>query len=331
MPNYILDKFVSTKAGEPYRLFPFGEISRGGKTRNITPEYAAQFKLPPFKPPVKLGSHEDTTPAGGHITRLEVREDGLYAHTEYTEKGGKSIAEGDYRYHSPEVIWDDGALETSDGVIAGPLIVGDALLHTPYLGESTAFYTSKEIEMAENTVAVDKGLLEKLLDLLKPATPEQPAPVVELVPAPVTEAAEFKAVVQEREDFKAQLDAIKAEQAAKETKANLTAQLQKKEDFGAVFAEAPAADEAAGVLATMTEAQRDYVMRNFRALIAQIDESKLTNETGTEKGAPLGDDPKAEFNAQVLKAKEEKGVNYVEAFELTKTTHAELFKSAFGK
>jgi hypothetical protein len=73
------------------------------------------------------------------------------------------------------------------------------------------------------------------------------------------------------------------------------------------------------------------VMRNFRALIAQIDESKLTNETGTEKGAPLGDDPKAEFNAQVLKAKEEKGVNYVEAFELTKTTHAELFKSAFGK
>jgi hypothetical protein len=331
MPNYILDKFVSTKAGEPYRLFPFGEISRGGKTRNITPEYAAQFKLPPFKPPVKLGSHEDTTPAGGHITRLEVREDGLYAHTEYTEKGGKSIAEGDYRYHSPEVIWDDGALETSDGVIAGPLIVGDALLHTPYLGESTAFYTSKEIEMAENTVAVDKGLLEKLLDLLKPATPEQPAPVVELVPAPVTEAAEFKAVVQEREDFKAQLDAIKAEQAAKETQANLTAQLQKKEDYGAVFAEAPAADEAAGVLATMTEAQRDYVMRNFRALIAQIDETKLTKETGTEKGEALGDDPKAEYNAQVLKLAEEKKINYVEAFNLGKTVYADLFSTAYGK
>jgi hypothetical protein len=331
MSNYILDKFMSTKPGEPYRLFPFTEITRGGVTRKITPEYAAQFKLPPFKPPVKLGSHEDTTPAGGHITRLEVREDGLYAHTELTEKGGKAIAEGDYRYHSPEVIWDDGALETSDGVIYGPLIVGDALLHTPYLGESTAFYTSKEIEMAENTVAVDKGLLEKLLDLLKPATPEPSAPVTE-PPAPViTEAAEFKAVASERDDYKTQLETLKAEAATKEARVALSAQLQKKEDFGVVFAEATAADEAAGVLARLPESDREWVMRNFKALIAQIDESNLTTETGTEKGAPLGDDPKAEYNAQVLKTADEKKIGYVEAFELCKTTHADLFKAAFAK
>jgi hypothetical protein len=331
MPNYILDKFVATKPGEPYRLFPFTEITRGGVTRKITPEYAAQFKLPPFKPPVKLGSHEDTTPAGGHITRLEVREDGLYAHTELTEKGGKAIAEGDYRYHSPEVIWDDGALETSGGVIYGPLIVGDALLHTPYLGESTAFYTTEEIDMQEN-ISVPKGLFEKLMELIKPAAdPEPPAPVVEPAPVIVTEAAEFKAVASERDDYKTQLETLKAEAATKEARVALSAQLQKKEDYGVVFAEATAAGEAAGVLAGLSESDREFVLRNFRALIAQIDESKLTKETGTEKGAPLGDDPKAEFNAQVLKTKEEKGVNYVEAFELTKTTHAELFKSAFGK
>lgn len=329
MSNYILDKFVSTKPGEPYRLFPFGPITRGGVTRDITPEYAAQFKLPPFKPPMKLGSHEDTTPAGGHIVRLEVRDDGLYAHTELTEKGGKSISEGDYRYHSPEVIWDDGALETSDGVIAGPLIVGDALLHTPYLGESTAFYTSKEIDMQEN-ISVPKGLFEKLLELLKPAAvePEPPAPVE---PTPVTETAEFSAVVTERDDYKAQLDALKAEQAAKEAKAALVATLQKKDEYGMVYVELSKADEAATQLASMNDSQREWVMRNFKAFIAQIDESKLTTELGTEKGAPLGDDPKAEFNAQVLKLSSEKKIGYIEAFELAKTTHADLFKAAFGK
>jgi hypothetical protein len=331
--SYILDKFVSVKAGDPYRLFAFGEITRGGVTRTITPEYAAQFKLPPFKPPVKLGSHEDTTPAGGHITRLEVREDGLYAYPEFTDKGNKAVSEGDYRYHSPEVIWDDGALETSDGVIAGPLILGDALLHSPYLGEATAFYstnTIKENDMQEN-ISVPKSFLETLLGYLQPKKQEAPEQPESPEPVKVEETEQFKAAIKEREDYKAQLDAIKAESEAKELKSAIVSQLQKREDFGAVYESLDAATDAAAHFAALPADEREYFMRQIKALTAQIDESKLTGEQGKENAPAIGGDPKAEFGAQVEAIMKEKKVNYVDAFNVAKTVHADLFTAAYGK
>lgn len=326
--SYILDRFVTTKAGDAYRLLPFGKITRGGVTRNITPEYASTFKLPPFTPPIKLGSHDDTTPAGGHLTRLEVREDGLYCYPEFTEKGQKALDEGDYRFHSPEVIWDDGALETSEGLIAGPLIIGDALLHTPYLGNATAFYSTtntKELDMQEN-ISVPKAWLEKVMEFLTPKKTDEPP----VVPPPIEETEQFKAAIREREDYKAKLAALETEDKARELKATLAAQLQNKEDYGMVYVELKAAQEASDVLATMDDAQREWVMRNFKAYIAQIDESKLTGETGKENAPPIGDNPRAEFDALVQKIVKEKSINYVDAFNVAKTTHADLFKAVYG-
>jgi hypothetical protein len=126
--------FVTTTPGEPFRLLRFGPLFKGGKLRELTAELLAKFKLPQ--------SHADTTPAGGHITGLEVRDDGLYAKTEWTPLGLTAIEEGHYRYQSPEVIWEEGGLENPDTgqTIRGPLIVGAALLPNPHLGESAALY-----------------------------------------------------------------------------------------------------------------------------------------------------------------------------------------------
>jgi hypothetical protein len=141
---FVIDDFVATQAGEPYRLLKFGIIKKGGRIHVFTPEVASQFKLPPFKPAIKLGSHEETTPSGGSIVKLEVRSDGLYAYPEFTAKGHQAIAEGNFRYHSPEIVWEDGAMETNDrGWISGPLVIGDALLHTPHLGEAAALYSAE--------------------------------------------------------------------------------------------------------------------------------------------------------------------------------------------
>lgn len=142
---FVMDNYVQVQPGQPYRLFPFGKIIKGGFTHVITPDYAKKFKLPHFKPAIKLGSHEDTTPAGGSISKLEVREDGLYAYPDLTEKGSKALAEGDYKYHSPEVLWDDGVIENpqTGELMSGPFIVGDALLHTPHLGEDAALYSAE--------------------------------------------------------------------------------------------------------------------------------------------------------------------------------------------
>lgn len=183
--------------------------------------------------------------------------------------------------------------------------------------------------MQEN-ISVPKGLFETLLGLIKPAVQEEPpAPAPE--PTPVTEAAEFKAVAIERDDYKAKLEAFQAEQAAKEAKSALVATLQKKEDYGAVFADATAADEAAGVLAGLTESQREFVLRNFRALVAQIDESKLTKEVGDEQAQALGDDPKALFNAAALKIASDRKINYNDAMEVVKKETPDLFNAAFKK
>ena len=90
-------EFVNTKPGDPIRLFPFGKLFKNGKLIEFTKELAARFRLPHFKPPIKLGSHNDDQAAGGHITGLEVRDDGLYAHVELTDKGGEALVAGDFR------------------------------------------------------------------------------------------------------------------------------------------------------------------------------------------------------------------------------------------
>lgn len=323
--SYLIDNYVNTKAGEPYRLFPFGRIVKNGKAREITPEYAAKFKLPHFKPPVKLGSHNDETPAGGHIIGLEVRQDGLYAIPQWNDKGEASMRDGAYRYHSPEVLWDESGIENpEDGtVISGPLILGDALLHTPHLGEKTAFYSFEKTgdTMSDENITMPKSFYDKFIAPLMERKPE--TQVIEKQPE------DYEATKIERDEYKAKLEKYEAEQAKNELFNGVVKSLQDKEKFGSMFIELKAAEEAAGVMSGMSPEQREWCMRNFSALVAQIDESKLTEEKGKDTQAES--DPKAAFNAAVLAVANEKKIKYNAAFEEVKVSQPDLFKSAFGK
>jgi hypothetical protein len=324
----IYDAFVATRPGEAYRLLPFGKIQRakGGPERNLTPEMARQFKLPHFKPPVKLGSHEDTTPAGGHIIGLEVRDDGLYAIPEWTPKGDQTITDGDYKYHSPEIIWEDGAIEdaTTGSWINGPLIVGDALLHVPALGEATALYTSQiktegDIPMPEETVQVSKSLWEQLGALFKPADPA-PAPVT---PPPAVVPEEYVAAKRERDELAAKLAQIEADKLQAETITKLTADLRG-EKFGKEFDDT-AAPEAAKVLAGMRDEQREWVMTRLAAMSARINYAALTAEMGTSSSGIQ--DPREALSAAVQAKMSEKKINYADAYQIVKNEAPELFKA----
>ena len=313
--TYLIDDYVNTKTGQSYRLFPFGKIVKNGKTREITPAYASQFKLPHFKPAVKLGSHEDATPAGGHIIGLEVRADGLYAIPEWNEKGEIALSDGAYRYHSPEVIWDDGAIENpADGnMMNGPLIVGDALLHMPHLGEATALYsietTTEELQM-EN-VSIPTSMWEKYIAPLFTREPEK----VEVVKEP----EDYAVTKQERDELKAKL-------AKQQVEAERKARVEK---FDAELKETKADPTLAEILADVPAETAEAVMKQFKALSAQIDESALLKEKGTEGESVT--DTKAAFNAAVLALASDKQLNYNAAFEQAKTAHADLFKAAFPK
>jgi hypothetical protein len=315
--DYLLDNYVTTRPGQPYRLFPFGKIVKNGKTRVITPEYAAQFKLPHFRPAVKLGSHEDTTPAGGHIIGLEVRDDGLYAVPEWNEQGETAMSNGAYRYHSPEVLWDDGAIEnpTDGAMINGPLILGDALLHMPHLGEATALYSIEpmEAETMNENVTIPQSLWDKFIAPLFAKEPERVEVKVEVIPD------EYKAAVVERDELKAKI--TEQEQA--------TAHKARVEKFDADLKATKADPALSDLLADLPEEKAEAIMKQFKALSEQINESALTGETGTAGGAV--EDPKAAFNAAVLAISSDKHISYNAAFEQAKGEHADLFKAAFQK
>lgn len=311
---YLKDDFVTTKTGTAYRLFPFGKLVKNGKVRVITPDLASQFKLPHFKPAIKLGSHDEPTPAGGHIIGLEVRDDGLYAVPEWNEAGEKALADGAYRYHSPEVIWNDGALENPEtgAAINGPLVLGDALLHMPHLGEAAALYGIEPLSIKEKTMEENfevpsplKGLWDKFVASLTPAKVEPEK--VEVIPD------DYAAAKQERDELKAKI----------ETQEKDAARRSLVEKFDAELKDTKADPSLAELLADVPGETAEAIMRQFKALSEQINESALTTEKGTEGTA--AQDPKAEFNAAVLALSAEKHITYNAAFEEAKNTHADLF------
>ncbi len=317
---YLYDEFVSVTAGNPFRLFPFGTVYKGGKKHEITPEYAGRMKLPHFKPPIKLSSHEDNAPAGGFIVGLEVREDGLYALPEWNEAGQRAMQDGAYRYQSPEIIWEGGFEDPKTGnLIEGPLIVGAALLHMPHLGDDVALYHVEPIEKGDNPMTVEKieipkGLYEKFsawLDGLTNKPPEQ----LPAEPVKVEESDEFKAVAQERDSFKAELDALKAEQAKREAVSKFEGELK----------DAKADPELAEILAGLTPEQAEPIMRQIKALAAQT-EVQVEGEVGDGgSAAPAGDNPAAEFDAEIKRIQAEEKVDYGAALLKVAQTKPELY------
>lgn len=316
--TFFIDNYVSTKVGDAFRLFPFGKIVKNGKTREITRESAASFKLPHFRPAIKLGSHEDTTPAGGHIVSLEVRDDGLYALPEWNEAGAKAMQDGAFRYQSPEIIWEDGALENpKDGtMINGPLILGDALLHNPHLGEDTAFYSTEILQTGEQPMSENITVPTSLWDKFIAPLLQKPEP------------QEVKTVIPEDyESTKLELNEVKSKLEAQAFAVERKARVDK---FESELKETKADPTLAELLADLSDDKAGLVMRQFKALSEQIKESNLTEEKGTDSTGVAGD-PKAEFNAAVLNIVKDAHVNYNAAFEQAKIQHADLFKAAFAK
>lgn len=309
----LIDEFVTVKPGEPIRLFPWGAIVKNGKRREIKPGMG--WRIPHFKPAIKLGSHEDATPAGGHITGLEERDDGLYALLELNDRGAQAIQEGAYRYHSPEVIWEGAGFENplTGESIPGPLIVGDALLHMPHLGEAAALYSVQEVNtMTMETVEVPKTWWESLSAIFKRAAEPEPPEA----PAPADDGADkFAAITAERDQYRAELEEMKAEAQKR----------QRVDGFAAQLAETKA-EPNAEMLASMTDDQATWVIQQFKALSAQINESALTGEIGSE-GAGLPTDPVAAFDQAVKAYAAEHKLEYAQALQRVAVEQPDLYRA----
>ena len=318
--DFLVDDFASVLPGVAFRLFPFGRIVKGGKVREVTKELAAKFRLPHWRPAIKLGGHADDAPAGGFITGLEVRDDGLYALTEWNEQGAAAMAEGKFRYHSPEVAWAGGFEDPTTGIVSdAPTIVGDALLHTPHLGEATALYSVEQVidtnggnSMTEETIPVAAGLLDRLIARLDRPDPK-PDPVAPIEPQGEDFVAKYEAEAEQVEILKAQIAKSEAQAAVAERVTHFASELP---------------DEAESMhimLANMDEDQaKDFAVR-IKALTEQAKASGLTEDVGASGESEGAGDPVAAFDAAIKAKMADKALTYPAAVDAVITESPDLF------
>lgn len=324
----LLDEFTTITLGEPFRLFPFGTVVKNGKRREFTRELAALFKLPHFKPPIKLGSHDEKTAAGGFITALEVRDDGLYAVPEWNDEGGAALTKGSYRYHSPEVIWETGVIEnpTTGELNSAPLIWGDALLHTPHLGEGAALYSvtpytdgGKNMTAQNETVSVPAGLWDTFMSWFNSNTTQKPPEPTPAAPEPSNgNVDQYKAQVDE---YAAKVAAYEARIQEMEAASQYSARVVQ---YSTEFASHPAIAQNAELhqqLAKLPEDTAVYFSTQLKALAAQIKESNLTEDVGKNGH---GNSPVEAFGALVVQHMAEHKVSYPEAVKAVAAAHPEL-------
>lgn len=330
MSEYVVTEFVTVAAGEPFRLLPFGVLVKNGRRREVTPELAARFHLPHFRPPIKLGSHADITPAGGHIIGLEVRADGLYAVPEFNDAGAAAMTNGAYRYHSPEIVWEGGLEDPLTGVmLAAPLIVGDALLHTPHLGEAAALYAAEITQgvesMTTENVTMPASLLERILAMFG-QRPDPAALEPETPPAPVALSAavavdQLTALQAERDDLAARIETMEADRA----------RVARVEQFAAEFVGTSLATDAElpTLLATLPDGPAAELTRRLKALAEQSRVSALTADVGNEGTAATGD-PTAQLDAAIRAKMAADKVDYNAALRSVTNEQPALVAAVYG-
>ena len=140
------------QAGKPFRVMPLGTFKRGERTLTITKDnlqqMAANFEngRPRWKVPVYFGhptAEQPDPPKAGNIASVEVRDDGLYAVPEYTDKGKASVEGGEYQFVSPGVLWDKNgsAYVDEQGRQFDNVIEHVALTNRPFFGQHVALFS----------------------------------------------------------------------------------------------------------------------------------------------------------------------------------------------
>ena len=163
--------------------------------------------------------------------------------------------------------------------------------------------------MTENMVSVPSTLWEKFVSWFDKRTDETPSPVE---PEKPQEPDNFAAVIAERDEYKAKIEAMEAETAAK-------ARLEK---FQADLAGKPV-DQNAEMLAGMTDEQAGWVLEQFTKLSVQVQTNDvLTQEIGTTKEA----EALTLQTAITRKLEAVPSLSYVQAFEAVRLEHPDLFK-----
>lgn len=142
----------------------------------------------------------DDKVASGWISDLELRDDGLWGLTSWTDKARAHILADELRYLSP--TFTTSGLDRTTGKSQGPTLFGAALLNDPYLTELPRVAASSTAAPTPTTKPKEKPAMEKKDLCIMFGLPED------------TDDATLKACVQKARDAEAEKAKLAAEHAA---------------------------------------------------------------------------------------------------------------------
>ncbi|MBN1284903.1 MAG: hypothetical protein JXB47_05875 [Anaerolineae bacterium] len=313
------------------RILPVGTFARFGRKATVTPqavrEMAAHFgRVPETGVPVTR-AHDDAAGKVGDVVEVQARADGLWGRIRWTAAGLRLLAEGAFRYLSPEVVW--GPVDY-DGRTVRNVLAGLSLVNQPFFGRAVSLFrlrpqrsqygsgkerfmetdmkTRLEDEEPTNGVAQGQpklpprraaGLLDRLLGWL----------------ANRLAALLIKWLLPQAQDTQARLDDLEAQQEEQTLEAR----------FGAL--------EGAGLgkgwawrlaqVARYDAALADAIAARFEALLAQSARAALFGEIGGSGGQAAG--PVEQFNAAVKSAMYTYGLDYAGAGKKIAAEQPELY------
>ncbi len=314
------------------RILPVGTFARFGRQIAVTPamirEMAAHFGHVPETGVPVTRAHDDAAGRVGDVIAVEARPDGLWGRIRWTATGLRLLAEGAFRYLSPEVVW--GPIDY-DGRMVRNVLAGVSLVNQPFFGRQVSLFRltadhpdkglkplvgsralvarggmsvqnkSQEVLMDESTketVQAPRGLLDRLLTRL----------IARLVAWLWPQGVEA--------EIQARLDELEAAQAER-------AQAGR---FGALEGYGLGRDwvDRLTRVAHFDAALADELAGKFRALLAQNAQAALFEEIGSTGAEAAG--PVERFNAAVKASMHTYGLDYAAAGQKVAAEQPELYR-----
>jgi hypothetical protein len=310
-----------------FRVLPVGVFARFGRQVNVTPavvrEMAAHFgRVPETGVPVTR-EHDDAAGRIGDVAALEARPDGLWARIQWTLEGVRLLAEGAFRYLSPEVVWGP---TDYDGRVVHNVLTGLSLVNRPFFGRPVSLFWLRPQKQSGRFDQGQKKEDTYMDDTLqnaarsqatqKPKPPlAQPSPgllgrlaawlVARLTAWLWPQTGEALARLKE-------LDVLEAQRA-------LMQQIEALESTGL----GPGWRDRLAKVAAAEPAIADDIAAQFRALLTQRAQAALFNEIGSSGHQAAG--PVERFNAAVKANMHAYGLDYASAGKKVAAEQPDLY------
>jgi len=342
-----------TKDGNPsseIQLFKLGSFVHWSGTEFTVDEFfmnsmianfdamKAEAKDPEHVIPIDFnhGSLEygaEESKAGGWISELSKRDDGLYARVTWTKAAAEMIKEQEFRFISPEFA--TGASDEFGEDIEGAILYAAALTNRPFLKGMAPVTLNKGRRERESVSEGENTMKERLIQLF----------------ALAKDAGE-DAIVLAAKGASASLEAIRtglglkegdvtaAVLALKQERDKLTTSLKEATDeivnikAAAVEKEATAKVEAAvkeGKIPPKAKAEWLAIAKENPERFDKLVASQQIVPMGPVGGSGGNSDSTPDLHAAALKLSEERKISYVEALREIQKTNPELAKSHINR